>query len=526
MPEVHVVIPPLQIPSENCSEMENSSTSAEVTDRSTNSHNDDRQLDVNKKKYSVESQSKNKLRKSYGRRFQRKTQMRPLGSQQKATSVLQQKSYIPRRLALTPSSSNTSLTTNDSLPSPLIPIVKTPRAEIQLETKISSRSCLVRQKSGIIFAFRQRKSISQMDFRHVQRQMNNLSISTSPMHLSKDSVGNSKALLPADTSGENRTVAYPQNSFVHKLYNQDSYFLTRPERDPQMAGMRIFATIMLNAWRKRRDEVKHLMEEVADLKRSSIKAKNQLHVFNTLFRVEQKRNDELNCQLKRSLDDINLTKSSCESLTTSLISLKADKALLEQQLQIKEQEFESLNTLLTQTKSDLFKSMTVQRELQASLSMEQRKIQTLENQKNELINEICELNSEALQKEDGLRSEIQEKSNEFSKLKNKLNEAQEQIKILKRTKDQELSEVKNREDRLKQDLETLESELKLMQTCLEATFGNRLKNCWNHSVTYQKFTLQMLHWLAYYLLPATPPPKMKALPFGLSLDKALSIVKR
>lgn len=104
--------------------------------------------------------------------------------------------------------------------------------------------------------------------------------------------------------------------------------------------------------------------------------------------MEQKRNDELNCQLKKSIDDINLTKSSYESLTTSLISLKADKALLEQQLHIKEQEFESINTLLKQTKSDLFKSMTLQRELQASLSMEQRKSQTLENQKNELINEV------------------------------------------------------------------------------------------------------------------------------------------
>lgn len=104
--------------------------------------------------------------------------------------------------------------------------------------------------------------------------------------------------------------------------------------------------------------------------------------------MEQKRNDELNCQLKKSIDDINLTKSSCESLTTSLISLKADKALLEQQLHIKEQEFESINALLNQTKSDLFKSMTLQRELQASLSMEQRKSQTLENQKNELINEV------------------------------------------------------------------------------------------------------------------------------------------
>lgn len=120
----------------------------------------------------------------------------------------------------------------------------------------------------------------------------------------------------------------------------------------------------------------------------SIKAKNQLHVYNTLFRVEQKRNDELSCQLKMSLEDINRTKSSCESLTTSLISLKADKALLEQQMQSKDQEFDGLNAILTQTKSDLFKAMTQQRELQANLSMEQRKVQNLENQKNDLINEV------------------------------------------------------------------------------------------------------------------------------------------
>lgn len=113
-----------------------------------------------------------------------------------------------------------------------------------------------------------------------------------------------------------------------------------------------------------------------------------MHVFNTLFRVEQKRNDELSCQLKHSLEDINNTKSSCESLTTSLISLKADKALLEQQNQMKDHEIESLNALLSQTKTELFKAMTVQRELQANLSVEQRKVQSLENQKNELINEV------------------------------------------------------------------------------------------------------------------------------------------
>lgn len=113
-----------------------------------------------------------------------------------------------------------------------------------------------------------------------------------------------------------------------------------------------------------------------------------MHVFNTLFRMEQKRNTELSAKLKCSLEDNNATKSSCEGLTTSLISLKADKALLEQQLHIKDQEYQSLNALLNQAKADLLKAMGAQREVQADLSIEQHKVQVLENQKNELINEV------------------------------------------------------------------------------------------------------------------------------------------
>lgn len=104
--------------------------------------------------------------------------------------------------------------------------------------------------------------------------------------------------------------------------------------------------------------------------------------------MEQKRNDELSTQLKCSLEDINATKSSCEGLTTSLISLKADKALLEQQVQIKDQEYQNLNVLLNQAKADLLKAISAQREVQANFSLEQHKVQILENQKNELINEV------------------------------------------------------------------------------------------------------------------------------------------
>lgn len=79
---------------------------------------------------------------------------------------------------------------------------------------------------------------------------------------------------------------------------------------------------------------------------------------------------------------------------------------------------------------------------------------------------------------------------------------------------------------MRQEIEKLQTELEVMQKCLKETFGNRLKTCWENSLVYQKGTLQFLHWLAFYVLPATPAPKINTLPFGLSLDKALSIIKR
>lgn len=91
-----------------------------------------------------------------------------------------------------------------------------------------------------------------MDFNQARRNMH---VPSSPT-----------ALLPCPY-GENTMVPNNQNSFVHKMFKQDNYYYAMHERDPHMAGFRIFAKIMLNAWRKRRDEVKHLLEDVTDLKR-------------------------------------------------------------------------------------------------------------------------------------------------------------------------------------------------------------------------------------------------------------------
>lgn len=74
MPEALITIPTLQIASDNSSELEGTTTTAEVTDRSTNSQNESRQNAIG---VNAALQSKSKSRKSYGRRLQKKMQLRP-----------------------------------------------------------------------------------------------------------------------------------------------------------------------------------------------------------------------------------------------------------------------------------------------------------------------------------------------------------------------------------------------------------------------------------------------------------------
>ncbi|XP_017471420.1 PREDICTED: uncharacterized protein LOC108362777 isoform X2 [Rhagoletis zephyria] len=459
MPEILNTIPPLSLTIENLSETDGIATDRSTTpDSATPSTSGSRRPSlehmIKRNPHQASSAQNKKTRRSIFRRNQKKAPLK-VGSPQKCTTAICQKSQIPRALLLTRSSSSASLITNvsrnisaesnakeDKVESKTLKPVAANAFDVQpphttadnlvvahqhsgsnIFTNIdivattsktpATQVSLQRQYTAAVLNFQIRKSVTQMDLKRTRRDyLKNRQVlaSTQSPSISGLSQG-SRALMANDNNADIAGVmgASSQSSLVNKIFDQNSYYYVIQDQNSKVAGMRIFATIMLNAWRKRRDEVKRLMEEVNDLKRGSIKAKNQLHVFNTLFRVEQKRNDDLSLQLKRSLDDINNTKSSCESLTTSLISLKADKALLEQQIQIKEQEFDGINAILTQTKSDLFKAMTQQRELQANLSTEQRKVQALEAQKNELINEICEINNESLWKEEKLRTEMKEK---------------------------------------------------------------------------------------------------------------------
>lgn len=90
--------------------------------------------------------------------------------------------------------------------------------------------------------------------------------------------------------------------------------------------------------------------------------------------------------------------------------------------------------------------------------------------------------------------------------------------------------VRNRvtnEEKLKKEIESLHLEIESMQKLVKKTFINRLKGYWQTSLQCQKSTLHMLHLVAYYMFPATPPPKITSFPLpSFNLNKALDIIRR
>lgn len=68
----------------------------------------------------------------------------------------------------------------------------------------------------------------------------------------------------------------------------------------------------------------------------------------------------------------------------------------------------------------------------------------------------------------------------------------------------------------------------MLRKYVDATLSKRCQNFWNSTKDVPRGTILWLHWLAFYMLPATPAPVQAppSLPFGLTLEKALSIIKR
>lgn len=99
-----------------------------------------------------------------------------------------------------------------------------------------------------------------MDLKHFRRHMQ------FPPHPSARDVAHAgnhdKSLMVSRNCVERHNYTFSHSDSYYHHFGYD-----KSDLESRMAGMKIFATIMLNAWRKRRDEVKRLLEEVAELKR-------------------------------------------------------------------------------------------------------------------------------------------------------------------------------------------------------------------------------------------------------------------
>jgi len=61
-------------------------------------------------------------------------------------------------------------------------------------------------------------------------------------------------------------------------------FVVGPDQDARVASLRIFNTIMLHAWRRRREEVRQLSDQVEDYKKSvGINKKYYLYISCSLI---------------------------------------------------------------------------------------------------------------------------------------------------------------------------------------------------------------------------------------------------
>ncbi|XP_023164531.2 myosin-9 isoform X2 [Drosophila hydei] len=199
----------------------------------------------------------------------------------------------------------------------------------------------------------------------------------------------------------------------------------------RLARMRIVTSVMLHAWRQRRADVRKLQQVVERLQKSSIYSKNELHVSNTLMRIEEKRCRELQLELKKSTLSMKQVQTSFELLNVALINLRAEKQNLEKELLSCRQGHLELKEIAAQCNDDLRKALCEQRCLKQQLVEEQSNVRQLKHDKERLMNEICDMEREHLKRKESFSHELEKKNEELSnmratveKLENKLKQRQ------------------------------------------------------------------------------------------------------
>jgi len=180
---------------------------------------------------------------------------------------------IPKAVSLTPCSSDQSLSTSASSSRESVPLVQSKLGNVPSAGPSAAPAVLPpyltlkRQTTAAMLNFRARKSVSQMDFKEARRTGNYQLVAHVP---------NSNALVPTSKQESQLTI---KDENLAQLLLQDATqlcsgrqrnvrFVVNGDQDMRIASLRIFNTIMLRSWRRRREEVRHLVEQVEDYKRN------------------------------------------------------------------------------------------------------------------------------------------------------------------------------------------------------------------------------------------------------------------
>ncbi|XP_017025478.1 dynactin subunit 1 [Drosophila kikkawai] len=429
-----------------------------------------------------------KKRHSYGQRNLKKN----IGFANKEINK-QQLDKMSKTGLLTPSSSDNSLATSaSSSEQSTYTVAKLPKASLTREpSSLTPYLTLKRQNTASLINFRVRKSVSQMDFKEARRTGNYQLVAHVPsprkVITEQPPLGKAVEELEADLG---KLTLQDADTLIKAGDGQVS-FLVGPDQDARVASLRIFNTIMLHAWRKRRQEVRQLTDQVDDFKKSLVKNRNQLHVFNSLFCVEQRRNGTLNDQLRQSYRDNAQIKLSYEDLSLVLVEVRTDKEKLAEEVAAKNKDIENLEELQKSLKSELFQLQNQQREQMGQLTRLQNDFQESQRIRDELNQQVELLLTDAIFKQD---------------LFEELRESTEKLKNLKEASDETYSKLLEHTLQLETTIQEKDEQLVNLQNCLAATLGQRIRQCFAHSQDYQHATYRMLHFVAHYMLPGTPPP--------------------
>ncbi|XP_034668011.1 uncharacterized protein LOC117901387 [Drosophila subobscura] len=372
---------------------------------------------------------------------------------------------------LTPSSSDTSLTTTVARCGQRSCTVMPKVTSLLKEPKpLAPILTLKRQQTAAMINYRARKSVSQMDIKEARR--------TGQYQL--------VAHVPSPGSKDNQTVAAAGlDASMSKLLLQDAAemsdvpkgrvsFVVSSDQDARVASLKIFNTIMLHAWRKRRESVRQITQQLEDQKKILLKTRNQLHLYTSLFSVEQRRNGTLNDQLLQSYREAADTKLSYEELHLQLEKIKSEKQQLSVELKEKNKEIKNLKEWQDTLNGEVF-SANADKEVQMlQIAQLHRDLQkSLDIQRGGRPPTWSWLTSR--QK---LQAESEEKYN----------------KLLEHSKQLELC------------AQQMKDQVDLLQSCLAATMGQRIRQCLIQREVYQQATFRVLHFVADYVLPGYAPP--------------------